>query len=135
MPRISKTHKNRKLDDPASHFDKPSEVVKDGQLSHRQKKEALKTWEQDARAADPEPAIGASATILVAEDNRRLREVVVKQLTSLGLVVLGAKNAQQALERRVRSSNAIQIRSSCSPLVSPASGSPTRKGWAAPCAC
>jgi hypothetical protein len=49
MPRISKTHKNRKLENPASHFDKPSEVVKDGQLSHRQKKEALKTWEQDAR--------------------------------------------------------------------------------------
>src|SRR6202047_3430199 len=49
MPRISKTHKNRKLENPASHFDKPSEVVKGGQLSHRQKKEALKTWEQDAR--------------------------------------------------------------------------------------
>ena len=49
MPRISKTHKNRKLENPASHFNKPSEVVKDGQLSHRQKKEALKTWEQDAR--------------------------------------------------------------------------------------
>jgi hypothetical protein len=49
MPRVSKTHKNRKLENPASHFDKPSEVVRDGQLSHRQKKEALKTWEQDAR--------------------------------------------------------------------------------------
>ena len=46
-----------------------------------------------------QPAIGASATILVVEDNRRLREVVVKQLTSLGLVVLEAENAQQALER------------------------------------
>jgi hypothetical protein len=32
MPRISKTHKNRKLEDPASHLDKPSEVAKDGQL-------------------------------------------------------------------------------------------------------
>jgi hypothetical protein len=49
MPRISKTQKTRKLENPASHFDKPSEVVKDRQLSHRQKKEALKTWEQDAR--------------------------------------------------------------------------------------
>jgi hypothetical protein len=49
MPRISKTLKNRKPENPASHFDKPSEVVKDGQLSHRQKKEALRTWEQDTR--------------------------------------------------------------------------------------
>jgi hypothetical protein len=49
MPRIAKTHKNRKLENPASHFDTPGEVAKDGELSHRQKKEALKTWEQDAR--------------------------------------------------------------------------------------
>jgi hypothetical protein len=49
MPRISKTHKNRKIENPASHFDKPSEVAKDGQLSYREKREALKTWEQDAR--------------------------------------------------------------------------------------
>jgi hypothetical protein len=49
MPSISKTQKNRKLENPASHFDKPSEVAKDSELSHRQKKEALKTWEQDAR--------------------------------------------------------------------------------------
>jgi len=31
MPRISKTHKDHKLESPASHFDKPSEVAKDGQ--------------------------------------------------------------------------------------------------------
>jgi len=49
MPRITKIRKDRKLENPASHFDKPSEVVKDGQLSRRQKKQALKTWEQDAR--------------------------------------------------------------------------------------
>jgi PAS domain S-box-containing protein len=46
-----------------------------------------------------QPAIDASATVLVVEDNHRLREVVVKQLTSLGLAVLEAENAQQALER------------------------------------
>jgi sRNA-binding protein len=49
MPRISKTNKDRKPENPASFFDKPSEMAKDGQLSHRQKKEALKTWEQHAR--------------------------------------------------------------------------------------
>jgi hypothetical protein len=47
MPR--KAHKNRKVENPASHFDRPRDVVKDEQLSHRQKKQALKTWEQDAR--------------------------------------------------------------------------------------
>jgi CheY-like chemotaxis protein len=46
-----------------------------------------------------QPAIDASATVLVVEDNHRLREVVVKQLMSLGLAVLEAENAQQALER------------------------------------
>jgi hypothetical protein len=49
MPRISKAHKNRNVENPASHFDRPRDVVKDDQLSHRQKKQALKTWEQDAR--------------------------------------------------------------------------------------
>jgi hypothetical protein len=49
MSRISKAHKNRKVENPASHFDRPRDVVKDDQLSHRQKKQALKTWEQDAR--------------------------------------------------------------------------------------
>jgi hypothetical protein len=49
MPRVSKTHGDRKLENPASHFAKPSEVVKDAQLSHRQKKQALKNWEQDER--------------------------------------------------------------------------------------
>jgi PAS domain S-box-containing protein len=46
-----------------------------------------------------QPAIDGSATVLVVEDNHRLREVVVKQLTTIGLAVLEAENAQQALER------------------------------------
>ena len=49
MPRISKTHKNRKVENPASHFAKPSEVATDDQLSHRQKQQALEAWKQDAR--------------------------------------------------------------------------------------
>jgi PAS domain S-box-containing protein len=50
-------------------------------------------------APPTQPAIDSAATILVVEDNHRLREVVVKQLTALGLAVLEAENAQQALER------------------------------------
>jgi PleD family two-component response regulator len=49
--------------------------------------------------ASASPVIDASATVLVVEDNHRLRDIVVKQLTSLGLAVLEAENAQQALER------------------------------------
>jgi len=48
MPANSKTPKG-KVEDPASHFKKPSEVVQDDELSHQEKKEALNTWEQDAR--------------------------------------------------------------------------------------
>jgi PAS domain S-box-containing protein len=50
-------------------------------------------------APPTQPAEGMSGTILVVEDNHRLREVVVKQLRSLGLSVLEAENAQQALDR------------------------------------
>jgi PAS domain S-box-containing protein len=47
-----------------------------------------------------QPAIGASGkTVLVVEDNAPLREVAVKQLQSVGLSVLEAENAKQALER------------------------------------
>ena len=54
--------------------------------------------EPTVQAPPTQPAIDASATVLVVEDNRRLREVVVKQLTSLGLAVLEAENAHQALQ-------------------------------------
>jgi PAS domain S-box-containing protein len=47
-----------------------------------------------------QPTIGASGkTVLVVEDNVPLREVAVKQLQSVGLAVLEAENAKQALER------------------------------------
>ncbi len=38
-----------KVDKPADHFDKPEDVAKDSSLSATQKKDALDTWEQDAR--------------------------------------------------------------------------------------
>jgi hypothetical protein len=48
MPADSKASKG-KLENPASHFKKPGEVVQDDKLSHQEKKAALDTWEQDAR--------------------------------------------------------------------------------------
>jgi len=38
-----------KVDKPAEHFELPKDVVKDGKLSEQEKKDALDTWEQDAR--------------------------------------------------------------------------------------
>jgi PAS domain S-box-containing protein len=46
-----------------------------------------------------QPAIDVPATVLVVEDNSRLRDVVVRQLKGLGLAVLEAEHAAQALER------------------------------------
>jgi PAS domain S-box-containing protein len=45
-----------------------------------------------------QPEALAKSTMLVVEDNRKLREIVVKQLTSLGLEVLEAENAKRALD-------------------------------------
>jgi hypothetical protein len=39
----------RKVENPTTAFDKPSDVVEDTKLSYNEKKEALNTWEQDAR--------------------------------------------------------------------------------------
>jgi hypothetical protein len=36
------------IDNPATTFEKPSDVVGDSTLSHDEKKQALNTWEQDA---------------------------------------------------------------------------------------
>lgn len=38
-----------KLDKPQAHFEKASDVAADGELSRGEKKQALDTWEQDAR--------------------------------------------------------------------------------------
>lgn len=53
----------------------------------------------DRVAAPPlQPASDAHETILVVEDNPKLREIVVKQLSGLGFHVLEAENASRALE-------------------------------------
>ena len=41
--------KNQKIKNPAVSFEKPIDVVKDKELSDEEKKQALNTWEQDAR--------------------------------------------------------------------------------------
>ena len=40
---------DNRLEDPASYFQRPSQVVNDRRLSLREKEEALNTWEQDTR--------------------------------------------------------------------------------------
>jgi PAS domain S-box-containing protein len=51
----------------------------------------------ESDAAESWPARGGGETILVVEDNPKLRRVVVKQLTELGYRVLEAENARSAL--------------------------------------
>jgi hypothetical protein len=44
-----KPKEDPKVEDPATHFDKPTDVVHDVNLSLNEKKKTLNTWEQDAR--------------------------------------------------------------------------------------
>jgi hypothetical protein len=41
--------KKGKLEQPANHYKSPDDIVKDKDLSPAEKKQALNTWEQDAR--------------------------------------------------------------------------------------
>ena len=70
--------KNEKVESPATTYDKPHDIVKDKELSHHEKKEALNTWEQDARqlmTASNEGMNGPEEG-LAARDHHRLGEVV-----------------------------------------------------------
>lgn len=40
--------KDQKINNPQAEFEKPSDIVEDSELSHKQKKKALETLEQDA---------------------------------------------------------------------------------------
>ena len=42
-------HKQQKVESPATSFATPADVLRDRELSHDDKKEALNIWEQDAR--------------------------------------------------------------------------------------
>jgi hypothetical protein len=67
-----------KVESPATHFDKPKEIVQDNSLSHHEKKKALGTWEQDERqllTASNEGMPGRDEGRRSDDDNR-LGEVV-----------------------------------------------------------
>jgi hypothetical protein len=65
-------------DVPETHFQSPTEVVKDKRLTHEDKKTALNTWEQDARqllTASNEGMPGSEEG-LDKENHHRLGEVI-----------------------------------------------------------
>jgi hypothetical protein len=41
--------KKAKLEHPANHYNSPDEITNDADLSEEEKRQALNTWEQDAR--------------------------------------------------------------------------------------
>jgi hypothetical protein len=66
------------IDNPATTFEKPSDVVADSKLSHDDKTKALNTWEQDARqlmTASNEGMPGPEEG-LDPDDHHRMAEVV-----------------------------------------------------------
>ena len=72
------TKASPKVENPATHFDKPKDVVHDKTLSANEKKEALNTWEQDSQqllTASNEGMPGSEEGLQPDEHNR-LSEVV-----------------------------------------------------------
>jgi hypothetical protein len=70
--------KKGKLEKPANHYKSPDDIVKDDDLSPAEKKQALNTWEQDARqmlTASNEGMEGDQEG-LDRRDSHRLGEVV-----------------------------------------------------------
>jgi hypothetical protein len=73
-----KPKKDVKVENPATHFDKPQDIVQDKTLSREEKKKALSTWEQDARqllTASNEGMPGSEEGAQ-PDDHHRLGEVV-----------------------------------------------------------
>ena len=73
-----KPKEDPKVETPATHFDKPEDVVQDKTLSTEEKKKALSTWEQDARqllTASNEGMPGSDEG-LQSDYHNRLGEVV-----------------------------------------------------------
>ena len=73
-----KPKEDPKVENPATHFDKPNDVVHDVNLSRDEKKKALNTWEQDARqllTASNEGMTGEEEGAQ-PDDHNRLDEVV-----------------------------------------------------------
>jgi hypothetical protein len=75
---MSDHSKDKKIENPQDSFDRPSDIVKDRQLSSKEKRDALDTWEQDAHqllTASNEGMAGSEEGI-EPKDNHRLGEVV-----------------------------------------------------------
>ena len=73
-----KPKEDPKVEDPATHFDKPNDVVHAANLSPDEKKKTLNTWEQDARqllTASDEGMTGSEEGAQL-DDHNRLGEVV-----------------------------------------------------------
>jgi hypothetical protein len=70
--------RNDKIEQPENHFEAPTDVVKDRNLSHEDKKNALNTWEQDARQLLTASNEGMPGRVegLEKEDDHRLGEVI-----------------------------------------------------------
>ncbi len=72
--------KNQKLDDPQAVFEKPADIVKDRELSQREKKRALETLEQDAHQLNTASNEGmAPLDESVLENEPELSKVVQAQ--------------------------------------------------------
>jgi hypothetical protein len=72
------SRKNEKVENPATTYNRPHDIVKNKELSQHEKKEALNTWEQDARqlmTASNEGMPGAEEG-LKSQDHHRLGEVM-----------------------------------------------------------
>jgi hypothetical protein len=70
--------KKAKLEQPANHYKSPDEITNDADLSEEEKRQALNTWEQDARqmmTASNEGMEGDDEG-LDQNDTHRLGEVV-----------------------------------------------------------
>jgi hypothetical protein len=70
--------KKAKLEQPANHYNSPDEIINDADLSEEEKRQALNTWEQDARqmmTASNEGMEGDDEG-LDQSDTHRLGEVV-----------------------------------------------------------
>ncbi len=73
-----KPKEDPKVENPATHFDKPNDVVHDVTLCLDEKKTALDTWEQDSRqllTASTEGMTGSEEGAQ-PDDHNRLGEVV-----------------------------------------------------------
>jgi hypothetical protein len=75
---MSDHSKDKRIENPQDSFENPSDIVKDRQLSPKEKRDALDTWEQDAHqllTASNEGMPGSEEGI-EPKDNPRLGEVV-----------------------------------------------------------